>query len=66
MIVLILVDTSAAGEGHLSVKVKGQTSQPYVDVSTRTHGHYVATFEPRENGLHQVFVHFNDIQIPGD
>lgn len=48
------------------MKVKGQTSQPYVDVSARAPGHYAAVFEPRESGLHQVFVHFNDIQIPGD
>lgn len=59
------VDASAAGDGHVTVKVNGQTSHPYVDISAKSGNCYTAIFEPQEAGKHQAYVLFNDIQIPG-
>ena len=67
-----LVNTTEAGQGHLSASVRGETTKPIADVGPTFRpiaeldsGSRCVAFKAVESGLHHVTIRFNDEPVPG-
>ncbi len=60
-----IVDCSMAGEGTLTVDVRGQTSVAYPDIKPKGNGIFDVMFIPRENYPHNIIITFNGDKVPG-
>ena len=59
------VDVSMAGEGTLAVTVKGQHSQPAVEITPKGHGICQVSFMPQEGTTHSISVMFSGYPLSG-
>lgn len=59
------VDASNAGQGRVTVDVRGERSQPCADIIPSSSGIHMVSFVPQEGSVHTIIVRFNECDVPG-
>jgi len=55
-----------AGQGRLSVDVRGELTRPLVEIAQRCDGLHTVTFVPQECCLHSIVITMNGFPVPGE
>jgi len=61
----ISVDATMAGQGRVTVDVRGVRTHPAVDMTTSANNVYMVSFVPLEGAVHNIIVKFNECDVPG-
>lgn len=59
------MDCSNAGEGTLTVDVRGQQTTAFTEIQPKGNNFFDVAFTPQENVPHQIHVTFNQQVVPG-